>query len=369
MPDDFAVATGPPLPTLLSQALVAFTIELDNDFEYLLAAAGARPGFLVSLVMWSNFMRFVDDDGLTVRELSARAGVARGAIHPSLAGMQRWGYVTVRPDTADGRPKPPRPDLIVRATRKGRIAQEVWRPLPDLVEDRWRARFGMHTIDRLRESLLALVAQLDYELPWYLPVLGPGMHPAHFGGPKCPRRDDDVVTALDLSALLSQVLLTFALDFEEVSRLSLPMVANFLRVLDDDGVRMRDVPRRAGVSKEAVSISIGFLERRGQVTVEPDPSGGRSKLVRFTAKGRAARDASRALLATLEDRAPTRFGSENVGNLRAALVTVVGAGDDTSPLFGGLEPRAGGWRASVPRPAVLPHYPMVLHRGGWPDGS
>jgi hypothetical protein len=27
------------------------------------------------------------------------------------------------------------------------------------------------------------------------------------------------------------------------------------------------------------------------------------------------------------------------------------------------------WRASVPNPETLPHYPMVLHRGGYPDGS
>ena len=46
----------------------------------------------------------------------------------------------------------------------------------------------------------------------------------------------------------------------------------------------------------------------------------------------------------------------------------------------GLEPPPGGWRltkryieqtkAVLDDPlAALPHYPMVLHRGGWPDGS
>ena len=45
-----------------------------------------------------------------------------------------------------------------------------------------------------------------------------------------------------------------------------------------------------------------------------------------------------------------------------------------------LRPEAGGWRGSKPYLAqteamledptgTLPHYPMVLHRGGWPDGS
>ena len=35
----------------------------------------------------------------------------------------------------------------------------------------------------------------------------------------------------------------------------------------------------------------------------------------------------------------------------------------------GLEPYPDGWRAKVRRPEALPHYPMVLHRGGYPDGS
>ena len=35
----------------------------------------------------------------------------------------------------------------------------------------------------------------------------------------------------------------------------------------------------------------------------------------------------------------------------------------------GLEPYPDNWRAQVRRPETLPHYPMVLHRGGYPDGS
>jgi hypothetical protein len=48
-------------------------------------------------------------------------------------------------------------------------------------------------------------------------------------------------------------------------------------------------------------------------------------------------------------------------------------------LTGGIEARwaarsgedtiAGGWRASLRGPATLARYPMVLHRGGFPDGS
>ena len=40
-----------------------------------------------------------------------------------------------------------------------------------------------------------------------------------------------------------------------------------------------------------------------------------------------------------------------------------------STLFRGLEPYPNGWRAMVARPEVLPHDPMILHRGGFPDSS
>src|SRR5579862_4464294 len=67
-----------PLPSLLSQALVAFTIEFDNEAERTLPHRTTRHGstsglargpWLVSQVMWSNCMRFVSEEGITVREL------------------------------------------------------------------------------------------------------------------------------------------------------------------------------------------------------------------------------------------------------------------------------------------------------------
>jgi hypothetical protein len=42
---------------------------------------------------------------------------------------------------------------------------------------------------------------------------------------------------------------------------------------------------------------------------------------------------------------------------------------EASRLFSGLDPYPEGWRARVIEPETLPHYPMVLHRGGYPDGS
>ena len=60
------------------------------------------------------------------------------------------------------------------------------------------------------------------------------------------------------------------------------------------------------------------------------------------------------------------FGDLAIRAVREALEQLTG---DRARLAAGLEPPPGGWRASLRRPATLAHYPMVLHRGGFPDGS
>jgi hypothetical protein len=237
-----------PLPTLLSHAVVAFTIEFDNESEHQMlhrtTRLGSTPGslhapWLVSLVMWSNCMRFVGEEGVPVRELERRARTTT-----NLAGMQRWGYIVVEPDPADRRPKPPRSTWMVRATPAGRKAQEVWRPLFGTIEKRWQERFGKDEIDQLRESLWAVASQLDVELPDCLPILKYGLFSR---GPDFERRTsaqrvDGTGSRLPLSALLSRVLLAFAIEFECESDLSLAISANIVRVLDEKGVRVRDLP-------------------------------------------------------------------------------------------------------------------------------
>jgi DNA-binding MarR family transcriptional regulator len=166
------------------------------------------------------------------------------------------------------------------------------------------------------------------------------------------------------------VLLAFAIAYEHESNLSLAIGANVLRVLDERGVRVRDLPRLSGVSKEAISMALGIL-RKGHLTeIAPDPAGGRAGVVCLTQQGRAARDAYRRLLGDVEERWLARFGAEAIGALRQPLERLIGdATAPTSPLVRGLPPYPEGWRASVPAPDTLPHYPMVLHRGGFPDGS
>ncbi len=235
----------------------------------------------------------------------------------------------------------------------------MWRPLFGVIEQRWEARFGKAQIDKLRGSLSALVSQIDVELPEYLPVLGYGFCTEILS----QKRSTPAVVEGGLPVLLSKVLLAFTLDFEREFDLSLPMCANVLRVLDEAGLRARALPRLAGVSKEAIKTALGFLAKR-RLIVES------GQLVRLTPKGRIAQEAYRKRLSVTEELWRAQLGKELIGKLRESLEHLVGEPTaQRSPLFLGLTPHPGGWRAAIPEPETLPHYPMVLHRGGYPDGS
>jgi DNA-binding MarR family transcriptional regulator len=315
-------------------------------------------------------MKFVGPDGVQLGEMERLART-----RTNLAGMQRWRYITVTPGPKDRDPKRPGPEAVLRATAGGRVAQEVWGPLFGVIDDRWRTRFGEDAIADLRAPLSAIAESVDLDLPDCLPILGYGLFSSGRNGAATflPRNNQaatsDGDANLPLPALLSRVLLAFAIDFERASKLSLAISANVLRVLNDDGLRVRDLPTLTGVSKEAVAMTAGYLEKQGYVTIEPVPAPDRGQRLRLTAQGRAAQKNTVTLVNSIEEQWQTRFGTDAVRALRSSLEPLVGEGTTQSPLFGGLTPYPDGWRAAVRTPSTLPHYPMVLHRGGYPDGS
>lgn len=373
-----AGSTVPALPisALLSQALVAFIIEFDNESERRMPhwttihpSKADSPGapWLVSLAMWENCMRFIGEKGVTVRELERLARTTT-----NLNGMERWGYIFVEPDPADKRPKPPHRDWVIHATPAGRKAQEIWRPLFGVIEKRWQERFGSKEIAQLRDALCALCRQINVDLPDCPPILGYGLvrKDQEYDLRAPTANEDEHSSRLPLSALLSRVLLAFTIEFEGESDLSLAIRANIVRVLDETGVRVRDLPRFSGVSKEMIKVSLGFLKKRNYIVIVSDPAAQGTKLVRLTPKGLQAQRFYYQLTVAIEARWRARFGEAGVRNLRNSLERLVGEATlQLSPLSRGLDPNPGGWRSSVPKPDTLPHYPMVTHRGGFPDGS
>ena len=361
---------------MLSQALVAYAIEFDNEFERRIRGTWARP-FLTSIVMWSNFMRYVPEDGTSVGSVGEQACLASSAVNSLVGALERWNYIGVGDPAAPtrtgvGTARGVTPDAPLRPSVTGALAQQLWSPLAAEIDARWEGRLGPQCVGDLRTALGSIHDRLG-PMPRFLPVLSakgfcaaPVLELPEGGEPS---RESE------LPALLSRVLLAFTLDYEADSPVALAIAANVLRVASADAIPVGDVPLAAGVSKEAVSTSLTWLQGAGLVEVGPTP-GGRGKAMSVTSAGSAAQAEHGRRLEEVEQEWDGRFGGGALTALRRALESVV-TDESLRPC---MVPPDGCWRSTgrykkataafVDRPtATLPHHPMVLHRGGWPDGS
>jgi DNA-binding MarR family transcriptional regulator len=319
-------------------------------------------------------MRFVPEDGIPVGELGLAAHLSPKSAQMILKRLSEWwGYLVVGPDPAGTRAKPPPSARLVLPTAAGRQAQNLWALLTSVVEDRWRARFGGKEVERLIASLVDIISHFDIEFPPYLPVGEPSFEPRRAG-----QRDEEA--NLTLPSLMSKVLMAFALDFKSRSDLSLgiytsrsvsrlEVCANILRALDDDGIHVADVPALTGVAKMTTDNWLSSLEKHRYALVGPEGQSSRYRVVHLTPEGRKARDAYRLWAATVEQRWKDRFGARTLGLLRGSAEQLASGTGPQSRLWRGIEPYPDGWRAHLPRPETLPHFPVISARGGFPDGS
>jgi hypothetical protein len=334
---------------LLSWAWVAHTIEVDNAFERASAPRAGRH-FRISLPMWTNGLRFIGADGITVDELRASAGAAC-----NIGGLERWGWISVgagdRRRDGYGTHRGVKGDTILRPTRAGEYAGGLWPRVVSDVEGRWRDRFGSDVADRLGKTLVSRASPMPWSPPEVHPSDGFFTHIVN---------SDFIGRPPPLVASLGIVLTALTLEHERDSEVSLPLGANVLRVVGQDAVRVRDLPALSGISKEGVAMAVGYLERRRLAS----PSSERA--IALTKKGLDALD-------DYSFRAARRDDPELRGGLEAVLA-------QTDALAAGLVPPDGGWRGERPYLAqtqrilagptgALPWHPMVLHRGGWPDAS
>ena len=89
--------------------------------------------------------------------------------------------------------------------------------------------------------------------------------------------------------------------------------------LDVGGTRPADLARHLGVSRQAIHQTVATLEAAGLVSMQPDPSSGRSKLVMLTEQGRQIVDDALAAFRRLEAELAQRIGERKVAQLRAVL--------------------------------------------------
>ena len=334
------------LSVLLSQTLVAFTVEFDNEFERQMAEAG-YPGARLSLILWANLMRFVGEAGVSVRSLRTQALAPDSQVKLQLGCLERWGFVRLEPEQAGeagyerrsgwGSGRGIRAEWLVRPSAKGLSASRIWPPLFGEIEGRWEKRFGKLEIGRLRQALEAIADRLDLELPHGLPF-------AFDAAVDFPPRATGGSVGLPLSTLLSQLLLTFRLAFDRESQAPLEFCANTLRVLSENPIKEAEIPRLTGGSPETSGIG---WQMEPYVLVTPDPAASRGKVVRLSPRGVIAQRMYARLIREIEEQWEERFGREAIAALRESLLQLF-----AGPISEGLVPPRGTVRAGDQAPAL-----------------
>jgi DNA-binding MarR family transcriptional regulator len=103
--------------------------------------------------------------------------------------------------------------------------------------------------------------------------------------------------------------------------LRLPHIA-VLQYPGPDGVRPSVLAERAGISKQAMNQLLGSLEDLGYVVRSDAPDQGRTRIVRFTKRGRAAYASIHDILRDIEREWSAELGPKQFAELKALLLRV-----------------------------------------------
>lgn len=90
-------------------------------------------------------------------------------------------------------------------------------------------------------------------------------------------------------------------------------------LLEEDGLRIGEIARRARLSKQTMTTMVRLCEREGLVERRPDPDDGRATRVHLTAKARRFRPAAERVLGRLERDAKRSLGDPRLAGLRQSL--------------------------------------------------
>lgn len=111
---------------------------------------------------------------------------------------------------------------------------------------------------------------------------------------------------------------------------------NVFRFMDCDGTRPTTLARRAGMTPQAMSELVGYLEQRGYVKRVPDPTDGRGRVVVYADRGTHAAEIATSFFADKEARWGAVVGPDRLQDVKSALTEILGA----SPSHGAVPPKA-----------------------------
>lgn len=319
-----------PLSGLLSRAL--------GDLRSEFVASGAGRAGMPSVPMWFGLLRVIPASGeMSQRELPMCARLSKRAVRQMVGAATRSGWIEVT-SGAGARP-------AFELTAAGQKVAAGWAEMIDGAESRWCERVGADP-QGIHATLATVVSQLDLELPHYpisygaadFSVTGGRSRPTQTGPPRIPahgqdwapvlRGDGDTVSMLTLTALLSQLLVAFMVDYAEAGGGPLVVAEGLARGFGTKNtVPIENVPRVLGVNGNGRS----GLERHDLVAVQSGPGDGPSRIAQLTPKGQRVRDRYTALVRNVESDWTERFGLSAIAAVRDTVETILPALDPTLP--------------------------------------
>jgi DNA-binding MarR family transcriptional regulator len=92
-----------------------------------------------------------------------------------------------------------------------------------------------------------------------------------------------------------------------------------IRNVDENGTRISEIARRAGMTKQATGQLVAEFVELGYIRLIPDPADGRAKIARYTAKGKRLLVAIVASIEQTEDTVSATIGPAELATLKSTL--------------------------------------------------
>jgi len=92
-----------------------------------------------------------------------------------------------------------------------------------------------------------------------------------------------------------------------------------IRNVDENGTRISEIARRAGMTKQATGQLVAEFVDLGYIKLVPDPDDGRAKIARYTAKGKRLLVAIVASIEQTENAVSATIGPKQLETLKTTL--------------------------------------------------
>lgn len=109
-----------------------------------------------------------------------------------------------------------------------------------------------------------------------------------------------------------------AAGFDDLGRFHVGM----FRYPTPEGLRPTELAEQLGITKQSVNDLLGDMEQRGYLVRVPDPTDGRARVIRLTARGHHLEDTVYDAARSAEEEIAALLGPQRFAQLRSALELV-----------------------------------------------